>query len=121
MKMKEPQQKQHKDQSADNEIHGAVDRLTQLKTVWNQMKSGNAEHETCDEAHHQLRLRVCELITTRKPPAQPRGYEQRNAITQNHCHKGTLLPHCDEVIAVYQLFLTAEAEYCFDVCRGPTQ
>ena len=52
MKMKESQQKQHEDQSAHNEIHGAVDRLTQLKTVGNEMKSGNAEHEACDQAHH---------------------------------------------------------------------
>ena len=42
MEMKEPEQKQHEHQTAHNKIHGAVDRLSQLKTVWDKMKASHA-------------------------------------------------------------------------------
>jgi hypothetical protein len=65
MKVEQSQQQQHKDQTAHDEIHRAIDRLAQFEAVRNQMKSGNAQHKPRDKAHDQLGLRMRKLNTAR--------------------------------------------------------
>ena len=48
MKVKEPQEQQHKNEATQDKIHGLIDRLSKLNTVRNEVKTRNTQHQPRD-------------------------------------------------------------------------
>jgi hypothetical protein len=66
MKMKQAQQQQHENQARNDPTHCEVNvgRLTQRR-VRDKVKKGNAQHQSRDKAHSQLRAGVGHMKPSR--------------------------------------------------------
>ena len=80
MKVKEPLQKKHEQETGQGPTHGAVDRVQSLEAVRQQVQQADSQHDAGNEADRELHAAVRQPHQKRHPAARKRCHDAQRAV-----------------------------------------